>query len=171
MLLNNKERRRDGKERFTSLLVKSAVNQLTEDSTGTHALQLVHFTDQDNSRTHTDTAEELPCQPHIDHGAIVHDDEVGVKRFFLLILLDRSTVAQKPLKAVQRFGVVSTRAFCHSSAGSSGRSGKQDLPFGVEHLKDLYDRPQDCGFTGTGRACDDRQITAKSHIHRLALPL
>ena len=72
---------------------------------------------------------------------------------------------------MQRFGVVSARAFCHSSAGPSGRSGKQDLPLGAEHLKDLYDRTQDRGFTGTGRARNDRQITAKSHIHRLALPL
>lgn len=75
---------------------KSAVDQLTEDIAGAHALQLVHITGQDNSRTHTDTAEELPCQPHIDHGAFVHDDEVGVKRFFLFILLDRLTVAQQP---------------------------------------------------------------------------
>ena len=75
---------------------KSAVDQLTEDIAGAHALQLVHITGQDNSRTHTDTAEELPCQPHIDHGAFVHDDEVGIKRFFLFILLDRLTVAQQP---------------------------------------------------------------------------
>ena len=75
---------------------ESAVDQLTEDITGAHALQLVHITGQDNSRAYTDTAEELPCQPHIDHGAFVHDDEVGIKRFFLFILLDRLTVAQKP---------------------------------------------------------------------------
>ena len=75
---------------------KSAVDQLTEDIAGAHALQLVHITGQDNSRTHTDTAEELPCQPHIDHGAFVHDDEVGIKRLFLFIPLDRLTVAQQP---------------------------------------------------------------------------
>ena len=74
---------------------KGSVNQLPEHISGTDALQLIHITDQNDPCTRADSLKELSCQPHIDHGAFVHNNEVSVKRFLLLILINRFTVSKK----------------------------------------------------------------------------
>ena len=56
---------------------KAAVDQFTEHISGAHTGELIRVANKDNSCPLLDAGEKFICQPHIHHGKLVHDDQVG----------------------------------------------------------------------------------------------
>ena len=63
----------------------AAVDQFMEHIARPNALQLIRVAHKEQLRTGTEMPKQLPCKPHIHHGGLIDDDQIGIQvPFFLL---------------------------------------------------------------------------------------
>ncbi len=147
---------------------QAAPQQFPQHIAGAHRGQLVRVAHQKELGARFNAAEQLCRQPHIDHGDLVHNDQVGLQRLAaaeVSVLL----VCEQAQRAVQRRGRRVSGGFYHPPAGPPCGGRKEDLPLGPDPFVDVQDHPQGGGLAGTGAAGDDAQRAFGPHPHRFRL--
>ena len=101
----------------------AGVDHIPQDISRAHAGELVHISDQDQPHAVRDGSHQTVHQHDVDHGALVHDQDVSLQRVFFvpLVAVGRLDFQQ----AVDGFGL-HARGLGQALRGPPGRGGEQD---------------------------------------------
>ena len=141
------------------------VNHVTEEVAGADRWKLVHIADEDDGGGGRDGVEEVERQGDIEHGGLVHDDEIHFEG--IVGAVGEPMVLRVVLEeAMNRLGEEGA-AFGEALGSAAGGGAQGDA--GLLVAEDFDDAADDGGLADTGAAGDDNDFGGDPGTDGLAL--
>ena len=142
------------------------LNEIAQNIACSDTGQLIDITDKNKRHCIRDCFYQVIEKEQIDHGTLVHDQNIALKRVFFIFLISiRRLHFQKPVNSLR----LHARRLGEALGGSPRRRGKKDPC--ASTAKGCND-PQSSGcLARSGSACQDQYLTADRSQNRLNLHL